>query len=92
MNFLPSSSKQLPYCVVIEFYLGYRIFSLKSMKGELYLVLSGAREIQVGHTRKQIFLGSTIQPRNQVTIFGRLHSWFGQSHGLSGPALAMVLF
>lgn len=78
--------------------MGYRIFSLKSMRGQLYPLGFGAGEVLVGLGRRKIFMRSMMQPRSRSPegrgspVFGWLHGWVSQRRGPPGPVLTMVLF
>lgn len=79
-----------PCFVVIEFYLGYRIFSLKNPRGKLCPHF-GPGEIQVGHGKKKKKDGSMKQPENRaqgvgICVLGESHSWVRQSCGLTAQS------
>lgn len=77
---------------MIEFYLGFRVFYIKSTKEEFYPPLFGAGEVQVGHEGGSSLWGAIqVSRREGFSILGGLHSWVRQSHGPSGPVLAVLL-
>lgn len=93
--FSPLLQQTKPCFIVMEFYLGYRLFSLKSLRGKLcppFLVLG---RFMLDMVKKN--LGDMKQPRNRargvgISVLGGLHNWVRQSCGLTGPVLMMVLF
>lgn len=87
----PPANKAL--FVVIEFYLGYRICSLKNTRGKLCPPFWSWGDW--GWVKKN--LGSMKQPGNRarrvgISVLGGPHNWIRQNCGLTGPVLVMVLF
>lgn len=67
---------------MIEFYLGFRVFYIKSTEEEFYPPLFGAGEVQVGHGGGEVLHGGCDTGQQKG---GVLHPWGASQLGQTEP-------